>query len=68
MLQARNGVGGDVLLRPGAVVNGFQIVRSEEPGADRYVARFTYQSQTLASALYAFLPRTRILEDATDTQ
>jgi hypothetical protein len=57
-LKARNVAGGDVLLRPGTVIDGFQIVRSAEAGAETYIAHFTSELRQLSCPLYAFLPRT----------
>jgi hypothetical protein len=51
-------VGGDVLLRPGTVVDGFRIERSSEPGAEIYVAHFLSELRELSCPLYSFLPRT----------
>ena len=57
-LKARNLAGGDVLLRPGTVIEEFRIVRSAEPGAEIYVAHFISELRELSCPLHAFLPRT----------
>jgi hypothetical protein len=60
-LKARNGAGGDVLLRPGTVIDGFRIIRCAEPGAETYLAQFTSELRELSCPLHAFLPRTSIV-------
>jgi hypothetical protein len=48
------------------VVNGFHIERSSKPEEQVYLARFKWERRDLTSPLYAFLPRTRILETVTE--
>ena len=62
LLNAHDRAGGNVLLRSGAVVDGFRIVRCAVPGSETYVAEFECERIPLTCPLYAFLPRTRILE------
>jgi hypothetical protein len=57
-LKARDLAGGDVLLRPGTVIEEFRIVHSAEPGAESYDAHFNSEHRELSCPLYAFLPRT----------
>ena len=64
-LNAHDRAGGDVLLRSGTVIDGFRIVRRTAPGSDTYVAEFDWGQVPLSCPLYAFLPRTRIVESGT---
>jgi hypothetical protein len=52
----------ELLLPPGTVVEGFRIGHSPEAGA--YLVQFEVERRTLSCPLYAFLPRTRIVEPA----
>ena len=52
----------EMLLPPGAVVEGISIVRSSGP--EPYQAEFRFGTRTLRCPLYAFLPRTRIVPGA----
>ena len=62
VLNARDRAGGSVLLRSGSVVDGFRIVRSAHADGEAYVAEFECDRVPLTCPLYAFLPRTRIIE------
>jgi hypothetical protein len=63
-LKARNVAGGDVLLRPGTVIEGFRIVRSAELDAEPYAAHFLSELRELSCPLHAFLPRTCFVQGA----
>ena len=62
VLSANNGVGGDIRLRPGTVVDGFRIVRSNEPDSEAYLVEFEVERLRLTCPLYTFLPRTRVMD------
>ena len=62
LLKARTAVGGEVTLPTGAIIDDFHVVRRSEPSSDTYLAGFHCEQGELTCPLYAFLPRTRIVE------
>jgi len=62
LLSAHNGAGGDIRLRPGTVVEGFRILRSDEPDSEAYVVEFEFERLRLTCPLHTFLPRTRVMD------
>ncbi len=54
------------VLPAGSIVNGFHIVRLAEPGAGVYMVEFQWGQQSLSCPLHSFLPRTGVLDAASD--
>lgn len=52
-----------MVLPAGSIVNGFRIVRR----ADAYAVEFECERQLLWCPLHAFLPRTRVLDTASES-